>query len=112
MDSTSTRGASVRRNGVRIREVSRSATHHARRRMTSRRISTEAVDAALEFGRTFHVRGALIRALGRRDVAKAMDVHGRDLREFEGVQGVCSSDGETIITVYKNSDFRRLRPRW
>jgi hypothetical protein len=84
-------------------------THHAIDRMAGRRLSEDAVSAALTYGRIAHVRGAKIFAIGRKEV----DRYGRwgiDLRRFEGVQVVCSTD-DSVMTVYRNRDFRQLRPR-
>jgi hypothetical protein len=65
--------------------------------------------AALAYGRRVHVRGATIRAIGRREVARYRS-HGIDLAMYEGVQVVCGSDG-AVLTAYRNRDFRGLRPR-
>ncbi len=82
-------------------------THHARQRMDGRRISAEAVDAVLAYGRAVHVRGACIHALGRREVAQAAR-EGVDLQAHRNLQVVCGADG-TVLTVYRNADFRSLR---
>ena len=82
-------------------------TTHARLRMDGRRIPEAAVAAVLEHGRAVWARGALIHAVGRREVARAAR-HGVDLRPCEGVQVVCSPDGG-VVTVYRNHDFRPLR---
>ena len=84
-------------------------TCHAEERMWARSITAIAVDAALIYGRVAHVRGAEIHALGRKEV-EFLASEGIDLGRYEGVQVVCSAEG-TIITVYRNSDFRGLRPR-
>jgi hypothetical protein len=83
-------------------------TLHAQQRMAARSFSPEAVTAVLAFGRSIHTRGAEIRVIGRKEVAQYRS-QGVDLRAFEGVQLVCASDG-VIITMYRNRDFRRLRP--
>lgn len=83
---------------------------HAHRRMTGRRISTAAVQAALDHGRRSHVRGSLIFALGRREVTAAAR-RGLDLAEHAGVHVVCSPDGATVLTTYRNQDLRGLKPR-
>ena len=82
-------------------------THHARLRMEGRRIPEAGVSAVLEHGRAIWARGALIHAVGRREVARAAR-HGVDLRPWEGVQVVCAPDGH-VVTVYRNHDFRPLR---
>lgn len=82
-------------------------TLHAARRIASRRLSAAAVTAALDFGRTVHVRGAEIYAIGRREVAELSHA-GIDLARFEGVQVVCGAEG-SIITVYRNRNLRGLR---
>ena len=84
-------------------------TDHARRRMYSRGISPAAIRSALRYGRIIHVRGVKIYAIGRREVDRYMP-HGVDLSRFEGVQVVCTPH-EVVRTVYRNRDFRGLRPR-
>jgi hypothetical protein len=84
-------------------------TYHAQQRMTARNLSHQAVTAALAFGRSIHTRGAEIHVIGRKEVKQYLP-HGIDLSPFEGVQLVCAPDG-AILTVYRNRDFRRLRPR-
>ena len=82
---------------------------HALQRMRQRRISESAIRAALEYGRVVHVRGAAIHAIGRKEVFR-LRRRAIDVSEHEGVQVVCARDG-TILTAYRNRDFRNLRPR-
>lgn len=82
-------------------------TQHARTRMDGRRISSEAVEAVLAYGRTIWARGAQIYALGKKEVLWASR-QGLDLRPFAGLQVVCAPDGN-VLTVYRNHDFRSLR---
>jgi hypothetical protein len=76
--------------------------------MAARSFSPEAVTAVLAFGRIIRIRGAEIRVIGRKEVAQYRS-QGIDLTPFEGVQLVCARDG-AIITMYRNRDFRHLRP--
>lgn len=82
-------------------------TLHALARMGGRGIDRDAVQAALDYGRVVHIRGAEIHALGRKEVARLakQDI---DVAEHEGVQVVCSHDGK-VVTVYRNHDFSGLR---
>ena len=82
-------------------------TRHAWSRMTARRIPAQGVRFAFEYGRTAHVRGAAIHAIGRKEVERHRR-NGLDLEPYEGIQVVCALDG-TILTVYRNRDFRGLR---
>ena len=84
-------------------------THHARKRMTARRISETALSAVLEYGRIVYVRGAKIYVIGRKEV-RAFLRKGIELADFEGIHVVCSPEGP-IMTTYRNRDFRGLRPR-
>lgn len=84
-------------------------TTHAKARMRQRSVSTPAIEAAMAFGREVHTRGATIYAIGRREVREAAAL-GEDLGAFEGVQVVCSRDG-AVITVYRNRDFKGLKPK-
>jgi hypothetical protein len=83
-------------------------TEHAQIRMSSRRLSESAVQVALAHGREVHTRGAMLFAIGKKEVAKARR-DGTDISRFEGVHVVCTSDG-CILTVYRNRDLRGLRP--
>jgi hypothetical protein len=85
-------------------------TRHARQRSAARRVGVAAIEAALEYGRVFHVRGAEIHVIGRKEVFRYRR-RGVDLREYEGVQVVCQPGGGLILTAYRNRDFRGLRPR-
>ena len=84
-------------------------TKHARSRMNERCVSPEAVMKVTTYGRVAHVRGAEIYAVGRKEVERFL-AEGVDLRRVEGIQVVCSADG-SVLTVYRNSNFRGLRPR-
>ena len=79
-------------------------TRHAWERLTARRIPNSALQAALTYGRKADVRGATIRAIGRREVARYRS-HGIDLAMYEGVQVVCGHDG-AVLTAYRNRNFR------
>ena len=84
-------------------------TRHARCRSSARRVGVSAIEAALEYGRVIHVRGAEIHVIGRKEVFRYRR-HGVDLREYEGVQVVCQPGGGLILTAYRNKEFRGLRP--
>lgn len=84
-------------------------TEHAQRRMDMRGFSLSEVNLVLTYGRKVHIRGAVIYAVGRKEISQCAAV-GIDLSGLDGLQVVCANDG-TVITVYRNSDFRGLRPK-
>ena len=84
-------------------------TRHAWERMCGRSLSPDMVRRVLRCGRVAHVRGATIYAVGRKE-AQRFQQDGINLSDVEGVQVVCSDSG-AVITVYRNRDFRGLRPR-
>lgn len=84
-------------------------TRHAWERMSGRGLSPAAVRLVLNFGRTFHIRGATIYVVGRKEVERYRS-DGHELSSVEGVQVVCTERG-AILTVYRNRDLRGLRPR-
>lgn len=86
-------------------------SRHAVRRMTHRGITSEAVELALTYGRAIYTRGAIVYAIGRKEVARVRQLDAIDLTPFEGVQVVCTTVDDHILTVYKNRDFRKLRPK-
>ena len=82
------------------------ASRHARRRMSSRRISSDQIEAAIRYGREINTRGATIFAIGRKEIRRRPGSRRLGDRT-EGLQVV--ADG-TIITAYRNRSFRSLRP--
>ena len=88
-----------------------SLSDHAVSRMFQRRLPLESVEIAKRCGRISHVRGARVYSIGRIEVEKLIR-KGLDARQFEGVHVVCSPDDDkTIMTVYRNKDFRILKPK-
>lgn len=87
-------------------------TVHARRRMTARRISRRQVNLVVEYGRTKYVKGARYHSVGRNEVVKYMN-RGVDFRPVEGIHVVAGTrtDFVEVVTVYRNHNFRGLRPR-
>lgn len=82
---------------------------HAAKRMSQRGLSPRQVDLVMEYGRRVHSRRAVYYALGRKEVARHQ-VKVPELAELEGIQVVVNSDQEVILTVYRNHDFRKIRP--
>jgi hypothetical protein len=92
---------------IRHDSAEHSATCHSRKRMQHRGIDQVAVEAVLEFGREVFTRGAVIHAIGRREIEQWND-EGIDLSGYDGIQVVCSHEG-SVLTVYRNRNFRGLR---
>lgn len=82
-----------------------SLTNHACRRMSGRGIRPEDIDLVLSFGRITHTRGAVIHAIGRREVVE----HGRFLEHCAGLHVLCSPHDGAVITTYRNHDLKGLR---
>lgn len=82
-------------------------TQHATMRMAHRSIPYEVIESVIEFGRVVFTRGAIIHAIGRKEVERYRQ-EDIDLSECEGVQVVCSMEGN-VLTVYRNNDFSGLR---
>jgi hypothetical protein len=85
-------------------------TGHAASRMSSRRISNDDVATVMSYGRTYHVRGAVVYALGRRE-EQICRKDGLSPDRVKGLQVVCAANDDTVITVYRNNDFSSLRRR-
>lgn len=85
-------------------------TEHAAFRMNSRHVSTTDIAVVMSYGRSIHVRGALIYALGHREAAICRQ-DGIKVDRVEGLQVVCAAKDNTVITVYRNNDLRSLRRR-
>ncbi len=85
-------------------------SNHAGLRMGSRRISQDDVANVMSYGRAYHVRGAVIYALGRQE-AEICRKDGLHPDRIEGLQVVCAAQDNTVITVYRNNDFSSLKRR-
>lgn len=85
-------------------------TKHAAERMRMRGVHPGALAATIAYGRLIHTRGADILAIGRKEVERYRR-EGIDLSRHEGLQAVLGEDG-AVVTVYRNRDFRGLRPRY
>ncbi len=96
-----------RRIGPRNRVV---LTRHALLRAGARGVRKAAIEAALAYGRVFHVRGAEIYVIGWKEVSRYRRC-GVDLREHEGIHVVCRPGSGFVLTAYRNRDLRGLRPR-
>jgi len=83
---------------------------HAGTRMASRRISHDDVATVMSYGRTYHVRGAVVYAFGRHE-AENCRMDGVHPDRIEGLQVVCTVQDNTVITVYRNNDFSSLKRR-
>jgi hypothetical protein len=87
-------------------------TKHAATRMSQRNLSNEAICMAMAYGRIAKMKGGCeVYALGRKEVRKYWIEDGIDLSKFEGIQVVCGANSTAIITAYRDSNFRDLRPR-
>lgn len=82
-------------------------TRHASQRMQQRALSPDILREVLAFGREVRVRGAIIYALGRKEV-ESLRRDGVDVSDAKDVHVVCSEDG-VVLTAYRNPDFRSLR---
>jgi len=92
-----------------IEAVLGSLTKHAAERMAERRVSCEDINAAMQCGRMYHRRGAVIYFMGRREAGE----YTKDARlqgRLTGMTVVCDSRTQAIITSYRNSKAcRRIR---
>lgn len=84
-------------------------TKHGEARLYARGLPLAQVQDVFEFGREVHTRGAVIHAVGRKEVEHAK-LFAADIANLEGWHIVCSRQGD-IITAYRNRSLRGLRPR-
>lgn len=85
-------------------------TSHASCRMGSRRITPMEVAAVMTYGRGYHIRGAVIYAMGNQEIASCRH-DGMSSERMKGLQVVCTPDTGAVITVYRNHDLSQLRRR-
>lgn len=86
-------------------------SHHAVKRMSQRAINPEQIQLALEYGRLIHSRHAKFYVIGKKEVRR-LAKEGLDLRLMEGLQVVVNEKTNLVMTVYKNQDFRQIRPQY
>ena len=85
-------------------------SQQAIKRMSQRAINPEQIQLALEYGRVIHSRHAKFYVIGKKEVQQ-LDKEGLDLRPMEGLQVVVNEKTNLVMTVYKNKDFRQIRPQ-
>jgi len=90
-----------------VKETPFTLSLHAQMRMDSRRVSIEAIKMVMAYGRRVWAKGAQIFAVGEREVRCALH-RGLDLRPYAGLQVVSTVD-RTVMTVYRNHDFKSLK---
>jgi len=91
------------------RERTRRWTNHTTQRMSQRGIGPDVVETAQDYGRVVHTRGAVTYAIGRTEIA-FYAAKGINLGRLNGVQVICCPTSGAVITVYRNRNFRHLRP--
>jgi len=75
--------------------------------MCARGLSPQDIRLTLTYGQAVYDRGALLFRMGRKQIRR---YRGRiDLHDQDGVQVVCDPDSGTVMTVYRNRDFRAPR---
>lgn len=82
---------------------------HAKKRMDGRRLGDSVIGSVLQYGRCCYVRGAVYHVIGRKEIDRYL-LTGVDLTRMEGVHVICAHNG-MILTVYRNRDFRGIKPR-
>ena len=85
-------------------------TNHALVQIRRRGIRPCEVAGAVTHGRHIHTRGAEIFVIGRTEI-RSCQQYGIQVDELHGLHVVCASDTGAVITAYRNSSLRGLRPR-
>jgi len=83
---------------------------HAQIRMSQRSIDVDKVQQVLTYGRMIRSRSAMFYVIGRKDIKK-LGRAGIDARLLENIQVVVDERSNRILTVYRNEDFRQIRPK-
>jgi len=85
-------------------------SRHALKRMSQRSIDVEQVQLVLCHGTVIHSRRARFYVVGRKEMKRLVAV-GCDVRGLENIQVVVDEKSNNILTVYRNRDFRQIRPK-
>ncbi len=83
-------------------------THHARKRSAERGVSSDAVQAALWWGREVRVPTIIHHVLDRKSVAAARR-EGVDVDRYLGTIVIESARTGAIVTVYRTRSPKRIR---
>jgi hypothetical protein len=83
---------------------------HAQMRMSQRSIDLDQVQLVLTYGRVIHSRRARFYVIGRKEV-KLLEKAGIEVGNLENIQIVVADKSNLILTVYRNKDFRQIRPK-
>lgn len=81
-------------------------SRHAEMRMSARRISPQALELTVRFGRRVHVRHGTMHVIGKRELSDPKLP--TEVRDLEGVHVLCAPDGR-IITAFRNRSLAGLR---
>ena len=84
-------------------------SEHACSRMNQRCIDKRSLKAVLTFGRVIRSRGACFYVIGKRD-ASQLQAMGINVQGLENTQVLVDERTSTVLTVYKNNNFRKIRP--
>ena len=90
-------------------EIEFTVSDHASLRMNQRCIDKSSLETVLKFGRLIRSRGASFYVLGKRDSSHLQSI-GIKVQRLENTQVVVDEKTNTVITVYKNNNFRKIRP--
>jgi hypothetical protein len=85
-------------------------TQHAEMRMSQRSIDLEQIQLVLSYGRLIHSRRARFYVMGRKEI-KRLEKNGLEVSDLENIQIVVAKKSNLILTVYRNKDFRQIRPK-
>lgn len=77
-------------------------TAHVQKRMQTRRISLDAIAAAIDFGRVSYHGTAMLFTIGHNEVKRHCKEE-PNMSQYQGVQVVC--EGKYIVTVYRKYAF-------
>lgn len=78
---------------------------HALKRMDARGLNRKKFQMVFRYGR----RVRIIYVIGKREVKKYQMKEGVWLAHLEGIQVLCSPNETTVVTVYRNRDFKSLK---
>jgi len=84
-------------------------SQHAQLRMSQRSIDLKQIEKVLSYGRVIHSRRARFYVVGKKDT-KRLSKNGVNTLGLENMQVLVEEKTNTIVTVYRNNDFRHIRP--
>ena len=93
-----------------VQKFQMTLTHHSSERMTQRNITSEALEIALIYGKTFFKQGFIFYVLGEKNLPERLNAQLR--KKCKNLVIVVSGDSDEIVTSYRSKNpFKHIKKK-